>query len=119
MAETQTLDTDIIDESKPITFTPLEWKFFKEELIRQFVDDDFDALKAIRRARYWQMQDRKTLKRINDLLKDIERNVVAKGIDRPERLKHEDDWSRRIDDKLTCCYFKCGRSFATVPSTKR
>ena len=52
MAETNIVDPDEIDESKPITFAPLEWKFFKEEIGRQFVDDDFDALKAIRRARY-------------------------------------------------------------------
>ena len=52
MPESQTFDQDFIDESKPITFAPLEWKYFKEELVKQFVDDDFDALKAIRRARY-------------------------------------------------------------------
>ena len=52
MAHAQTFDPDIIDESKPITFMPLEWQFFKEELVNQFVDEDFDALKAIRRARY-------------------------------------------------------------------
>ena len=52
MADTQTFDPDAIDETKPITFMPLEWQFFKEELVNQFVDDDLDALKAIRRARY-------------------------------------------------------------------
>ena len=39
---------------------------------------------------YWQNQDKKTLKRINDLLKDIERNGVANGIGKPEKLKYED-----------------------------
>ena len=29
---------------------------------------------------YWQSQDKKTLKRINELIKDIERNGVLNGI---------------------------------------
>ena len=33
---------------------------------------------------YWQSQDRKTLKRINELIKDIQRNGAAKGIGKPE-----------------------------------
>ncbi len=32
---------------------------------------------------YWQAQDRKTLKRINDLIKDIERNGCSEGIGHP------------------------------------
>lgn len=35
---------------------------------------------------YWQNQDRKTLKRINQLLIDIKRNEFA-GIGKPEALK--------------------------------
>ena len=48
---------------------------------------------------YWQDQDRKTLKRINRILKDIERNAFE-GIGKPEPLKHERQgyWSRRIND---------------------
>lgn len=47
---------------------------------------------------YWQSQDKKTLKRINSLLKDIERSFFD-GIGKPESLKHRDNmWSRRIDD---------------------
>ena len=53
---------------------------------------------------YWQTQDRKTLKRVNDLLKDIERNGAAAGIGKPEKLKHEDGWSRRIDEKNRLVY---------------
>lgn len=47
---------------------------------------------------YWQSQDKKTLKRINQLLKDIDRNG-HKGIGKPEPLKHDKRgfWSRRID----------------------
>lgn len=48
---------------------------------------------------YWQTQDRKTLKRINMLLKAIERGNFD-GIGKPEPLKDDMSrfWSRRIDD---------------------
>ena len=36
---------------------------------------------------YWQTQDKKTIKRINQLLKDIERNGCMEGIGMPEPLK--------------------------------
>ena len=49
---------------------------------------------------YWQTQDKKTLKRINKLLQDIERNGYN-GIGKPEPLKGDLSgfWSVRIDDK--------------------
>lgn len=48
---------------------------------------------------YWQTQDKKTLKRINQLIKDIERGG-HEGIGKPEPLKGNlsSYWSRRIDD---------------------
>ena len=46
---------------------------------------------------YWQTNDKKTLRRINQLLQDIARNGND-GIGKPERLRHRDGWSRRIDD---------------------
>ena len=46
---------------------------------------------------YWQETDRKMLKRINVLLRDIVRNGNG-GIGKPEPLKHRDGWSRRIDN---------------------
>jgi toxin YoeB len=46
---------------------------------------------------YWQMQDKKTLKRINELFKDIQRNGCSDGIGKPEPLKHRKAWSCRID----------------------
>ena len=52
----------------------------------------------------WQNQDKKTLNRINNLIKDIERNGLSKGIGKPEKLKNRDDWSRRIDDKNRLVY---------------
>ena len=47
---------------------------------------------------YWQTQDRKTLKRINDLIQDSKRNGYT-GIGKPEPLKGElhGFWSKRID----------------------
>ena len=47
---------------------------------------------------YWQAQDKKTLRRINQLLHDIERNGHT-GIGKPEPLRHDLSgwWSRRID----------------------
>ncbi len=52
----------------------------------------------------WQSEDKKTLKRINELIKDIERNGVAKGIGKPEKLKYKGGWSRRIDEKNRLIY---------------
>lgn len=48
---------------------------------------------------YWQTQDKKTLKRINQLIRDTERDPFN-GIGKPEPLKGELSgfWSRRIDD---------------------
>ncbi len=46
---------------------------------------------------YWQSMDRRTLKRINTLIKDIERNGPLKGIGKPESLKYRKAFSRRID----------------------
>ena len=46
---------------------------------------------------FWQETDKKILKRINLLLKDIIRNG-NEGIGKPEPLKHHEGWSRRIND---------------------
>lgn len=52
----------------------------------------------------WQMLDKKTLKKINSLVKDIERNGVAEGIGKPEPLKYRKAWSRRIDHENRLVY---------------
>lgn len=56
---------------------------------------------------YWQSQDRKTLKRVNALIKDCQQSPFD-GIGKPEPLKHNlaGYWSRRIDDanRLVYCY---------------
>jgi toxin YoeB len=48
---------------------------------------------------YWQMQDRKTLKRINLLIRETQRTPFE-GVGKPEPLKANLSgfWSRRIDD---------------------
>lgn len=53
---------------------------------------------------YWQSQDKKTLNKINNLLKDIERNGLAQGIGKPEQLKGRKAWSRKIDEKNRLIY---------------
>jgi len=54
---------------------------------------------------YWQTQNKKTLKRINQLVKDIDRNGYN-GIGRPEPLSGNLSgyWSRRIDDTNRLVY---------------
>ena len=54
---------------------------------------------------YWQKSDKKKLKRINDLLKDISR-YPFEGIGNPEPLKYKyaGFWSRRIDDQHRLIY---------------
>ncbi|MDU2293822.1 MAG: Txe/YoeB family addiction module toxin [Clostridia bacterium] len=54
---------------------------------------------------YWQTEDRKTLKRINKLLEDIERNGHD-GIGKPEPLAGalSGFWSRRINEKDRLIY---------------
>ncbi len=55
---------------------------------------------------YWQIQDRKTLKKINRLLDDIKRNGALHGIGKPELLKHDKSglYSRRIDEANRLVY---------------
>lgn len=63
---------------------------------------------------YWTRQDRKVLKRILQLLKDIDRNGYE-GIGKPERLSGDlsSYWSRRIDDAKPHCVsdrWQCGQN---------
>lgn len=63
---------------------------------------DFDAWEDYT---YWQTQDKKTLKRINQLITDMKRDPFT-GIGKPEPLKENlaGLWSRRIDDKNRIVY---------------
>ena len=55
---------------------------------------------------YWQTQDKKSLKRINALVKDIKRSPFE-GIGKPEPLKENLSgmWSRRIDEENCIVYY--------------
>jgi len=54
---------------------------------------------------YWQKQNKQLLKKINELIKDIERTPF-KGLGKPEPLKNNLSgwWSRRIDDTHRIIY---------------
>ena len=54
---------------------------------------------------FWQTQDKKTLKRLNQVLKDIQRSAFE-GIGKPEPLSGDLSgwWSRRIDDSNRIVY---------------
>lgn len=60
---------------------------------------------------YWQSQDKKTLKRLNLLLKDIQRDCFE-GIGKPEPLKDNlaGWWSRRIDEANRVVYRRQGEN---------
>lgn len=54
---------------------------------------------------HWQQEDRKTLERINHLIREIKRDPFS-GIGKPEPLKHAlvGYWSRRITDEHRIVY---------------
>ena len=52
----------------------------------------------------WQIMDKKIAIRINELIKDINRNGLSQGIGKPEPLKHRKAWSRRITQEHRLVY---------------
>ena len=54
---------------------------------------------------YWQTQDKKTLRKVNQLIADIERSEYT-GIGKPEPLRNDLSgwWSRQIDEKNRIVY---------------
>ena len=66
-----------------IVFTPTAWAQYTE----------------------WQKEDKKVVKRINDLLKSIDRDGLLNGIGKPEVLKYRKMCSRRITDDVFVCFF--------------
>jgi len=54
---------------------------------------------------YWQSIDKRVLKKINSLIKDVKRDPFS-GLGKPEPLKHELQgyWSRRITDEHRLVY---------------
>ena len=64
---------------------------------------------------YWQSEDKKVLKKINELIRDIERNGNT-GVGKPESLKHELSgfWSRRITEEHRLIYSLDGKNVFIV-----
>ena len=64
---------------------------------------------------YWQSVDKKILKRINTLIKDIQRQPFT-GIGDPEPLKHNWSgyWSRRIDRTHRLVYKVTGSTIIVI-----
>lgn len=54
----------------------------------------------------WQSEDKKTLKKINRLIKSIHRDGLLNGEGKPEALKHDrsGEYSRRIDEENRLIY---------------
>ena len=54
---------------------------------------------------YWQTQDKKNLRKVNQLIKDVQRSPFT-GLGKPEPLKYElaGTWSRRINDEHRLVY---------------
>ncbi len=46
----------------------------------------------------WQSEDKKTTKKINELIKSIQRDGFMQGLGKPEALKNRKGYSRRIDE---------------------
>ena len=62
----------------------------------------------------WQILDKKTLKKINALVKDIERNGVSEGLGKPEPLRYRKAWSRRTDHEHRLVYRVEGESLFII-----
>lgn len=64
-----------------------------------FVDESWEDYQ------YWQKTDKKILKKINDLIKEISRTPFT-GLGKPEALKYKYKgfWSRRIDQEHRLIY---------------
>ena len=65
-----------------VVFTPTAWQ--------QYTD--------------WQKEDKKIVKRINELIKSIDRDGLLEGICKPEPLKYRKVCSRRITDEHRLTY---------------
>lgn len=52
----------------------------------------------------WQTEDKKIIKRINELIKSIQRDGILKGLGKPEPLKFRKACSRRITDEHRLIY---------------
>jgi len=64
---------------------------------------------------YWQQTDKQTLRKINQLLKEIQRTPFT-GTGKPEPLKHQLQgcWSRRIDSEHRLVYEITGQTLKII-----
>ncbi len=53
---------------------------------------------------YWQTTNKKILNKINRLLQSIERDGIMSGEGKPEKLKYDAGYSRRIDEENRLVY---------------
>ena len=53
---------------------------------------------------YWQRTDKSILRKINELLKDLQRNGASNSLGKPEALKYRQAWSRRINQEHRLVY---------------
>lgn len=63
---------------------------------------------------YWQTEDKKTLKRINKLLQELQRQETAAGLGKPEPLCHMKAMSRHIDEENRLIYTIAGENFVVL-----
>ena len=61
-------------------------------------------VKAMEDFIWWMHNNGKMVDKIWNLLKYIDRNGAAKGLGKPEKLKHQKGWSRRITDEHRLLY---------------
>ena len=69
-------------------------------MIKLFTDDAWNDYL------YWQKNDKAYVKRINKLIKSIERDGFSNGLGKPEPLRYDlkSYWSRRINDEHRLIY---------------
>lgn len=63
---------------------------------------------------YWQTEDKKTLKRLNKLLQELQRDGVALGLGKSELLRYSKGMSKRIDDKNRLIYYIEGENVVVI-----
>lgn len=68
---------------------------------------------------YWQTQDKKTWKRMNKLLHELQRDSAVKDLGGMELLCHVDSISKRIDNKNRLTYTMDGDRFVILSCRSR
>jgi toxin YoeB len=66
----------------------------------------------------WQTEDKRTLRTINRLIQDIQRNGLLNGLGKPELLKYVGTYSRRIDEKNRLQYIESNNGNVEIISCR-